>query len=65
MEINNDYRYERDDRDECYYDSLMWAGIAAACLYCGWELTAIFATGLGALLLLIGVGISTWISRHR
>lgn len=55
----DDLKYERD---EFYYCSFMWAVIAAACLYYGWEPVALAAAGAGLLHVLIGAGVSIWIS---
>jgi len=58
MDIN-EFKYERD---EYYTAAVMWAVIAAACLYYGWEPVALAAAGAGLLHVLIGAGVSIWIS---
>ena len=52
-----------NERDDYYYDAFGWAVIAAVCLYFGWEPCSLFAAGLGVLELLVGIGVSIWISR--
>ena len=61
MDINNK-EILINERDDYYYDSFMWAVIAGCCEYYGWFPGALFTAGIGVLLVLIGAGISIWIS---